>query len=75
LSLPTQGCFNCLFNNRKKGYCDTKGEQYGTRYENIGKHSEKSIKTTGSSCITWKQGIDLFAKWDKEKVKERVKFT
>lgn len=52
-----------------------KGEQYGTKYESIAKYSEKSIKERGSSCLTWKQGIDLFAKWDKEKVKERVKFT
>lgn len=52
-----------------------KGEQYGMRYENVAKYSEKSIKETGSSCLNWKQGIDLFSKWDKEKVKERVKFT
>jgi hypothetical protein len=76
--ISKQGCFNCVHNNQKLGHCDLMGEHYGIKYAKVVKyalHSERSMKLGGSTCKSWKEGKDLFEKWQTEKYKEKVKFT
>lgn len=74
--MPKRGCFNCSHSNIKLGHCDLK-EGHGVSYAFIGKHfrHERGTKGIGSTCPDWKQGIDLWEKWNIEKKKERVMFS